>query len=118
MSRKNVLVVDDDDGIVETMKDVLESSGYDVDTASNGSDAVELVKENDYGIILMDIRMPGMNGLQAYKRMREGGKTLNVVFITAFTDDETASKIKTEACPVLYKPVDMVKLMGVVKMTR
>ena len=62
-AQKRILVVDDDEGITETMKDILEVSGYKVDTASSGASAVGLFKKNVYDAVLMDLKMPGMSGI-------------------------------------------------------
>ena len=57
---EKVLIVDDEQNMRRTLNDILEDEGYDVATAATGEEAIELCSENDYEIILMDVRMPGM----------------------------------------------------------
>jgi DNA-binding response OmpR family regulator len=114
MRRKNILVVDDDRGISETMKDILEATGNDVDTADDGTKAIDLVSKNDYDLVLMDVRMPGMSGIDTCKKMRENGSRVNIVFITACIDKDTSRAIADECCSVMHKPIDMEMLSRVI----
>ena len=97
------------------MKDILQEAGHDVDTAVDGTKAVDLVKIKNYDLVLMDVKMPGISGVDAYKKMKEMRCPVNVVFITAYMNGEVSADIAKEHCDVLYKPVDMKKLAGMIE---
>ncbi|MEI7604110.1 MAG: response regulator [bacterium] len=67
---KKVLIVDDDPGILELYTDVLSSSGFKVDSVSNGQSALEILKNRQHQLILLDIMMPDMDGIQVLKSVR------------------------------------------------
>ncbi len=62
--KMTILVVDDDIAMRETLSDILEIEGYGVVTANDGNEAIERMREKDFSLVLMDIKMPGMNGIQ------------------------------------------------------
>ncbi|PIU40873.1 MAG: two-component system response regulator [Candidatus Omnitrophica bacterium CG07_land_8_20_14_0_80_42_15] len=85
---KKILVVDDEPDFVEMIKLRLESSGYDVITASDGKGALEKIKDEKPDAVLLDIMMPGLNGLQVLKKIRKRDKNLPVFIVTAFSNEE------------------------------
>jgi len=80
--------VDDEPDFVEMIKLRLESSGYDVITASDGKGALEKIKDEKPDAVLLDIMMPGLNGLQVLKKIRKRDKNLPVFIVTAFSNEE------------------------------
>ncbi len=80
---KKILVVDDKPDVLESIKEVLENEGYEVDTVNNGKECIEKAKETKHDLILIDIYMPGMNGEDLFKALR---KTINhltpLVYVT------------------------------------
>lgn len=106
-----ILVVDDDRGHRLMLKTVLESSGYEVALANNGSQAVEIVKASGFDVILMDIRMAGMDGLTALKHLRPAAPHTPVVLMTAYASVKTAVEaLRSGADDYLMKPLDMEEL--------
>ena len=102
-----ILVVDDDRGIVETTCDILQLRGHEVITAFNGEDAVEQVRSEGPDCVLMDIKMPGINGVEALKQMKEISPDLPVVLISAYVTDVLKDEARqTGANAVLNKPLD------------
>lgn len=69
-NNSKVLVVDDDPGILELYTDVLSSNGFAVDSVSNGASALEILKKRDHKLVLLDIMMPEMDGIQVLKTIR------------------------------------------------
>ena len=88
MGRKKILVVDDEVEFLDMIKLRLEANDYEVVTATNGKDALEALKKHKPDAVLLDVLMPGMNGLEVLKRIRSEDKDLPVFIITAFSSEE------------------------------
>ena len=69
MTKKSVLIVDDDIGTCETLSDVLEACGFDVAAVRTGGDCLEMIKKRQFDVVLLDIKMPGMNGLETFRKI-------------------------------------------------
>jgi CheY-like chemotaxis protein len=103
----NVLLVDDEEDFRQVMTYWLKSKGYTVIPASNGEDAVRMAKENPPDIIFLDINMPVMDGIEAFKQIRVFNKTVPVIFISAFLDDKRISEVRALGISgVFYKGID------------
>ncbi len=114
--KARILVVDDDVGMCETLSDILDTKGYEVVTANNGYQAVEKVAEGDVDLVLMDIRMPGMNGVDACKTMKTEKPDLKVILMTAFTVEVLVAKaMKEHDVQVLSKPLDIEMVLNVLQ---
>jgi two-component system, OmpR family, response regulator ChvI len=83
---RRILLVDDEVDIISVFKMILELNGYDVDAYTNPSIALDDFKPSFYGLLLLDIRMPTMNGFELYRKMRKIDEQVKVCFITAFED--------------------------------
>ena len=83
---RRILLVDDEVDIISVFKMILEMNGYEVDAYTNPSTALDNFKSSFYGLLLLDIRMPTMNGFELYRKMREIDEQVKVCFITAFED--------------------------------
>ena len=84
--RRRILLVDDEVDIISVFKMILEMNGYEVDAYTNPSNALDDFKPSFYGLLLLDIRMPTMNGFELYRKMRKIDEQVKVCFITAFED--------------------------------
>ena len=110
-----ILVVDDDPGMVDTLTDVLAASGYDTAKAVSGREAIEKARGTAFDLVLMDIQMPGLNGLQTLHALREVNPRVAVVMMTAYTRDElVAESERTTGHGVLSKPLDLDRLLALV----
>lgn len=89
---KKILLVDDEQDFRQLMTFWLESKGYAVMTASDGAEGVELVKKKEIDIVLMDVRMPGMDGVDAIKKIREFNEYIPIIVISAHVDDPKAKE--------------------------
>jgi two-component system, NtrC family, response regulator HydG len=107
-----ILVVDDDPDICQNLTDILSDLGYEVDCAHNGLAALELVRRRPYDIALLDLKMPGMDGLTLYREIKKQRAGTVSVLITAYAQATTAEEaISAGAWKVLSKPVDFTKLL-------
>jgi two-component system response regulator HydG len=118
-NKGNILIVDDDMGICETLSDIMEIKGYDTAIASDGYEAVRKVKEGDFDVILMDIKMPGMNGVETFKELKKVRPEIAVVMMTAYAvEDLIGEALREGAYGVLYKPFDMEQMIGLLEGVR
>ncbi len=109
-----LLILDDDPALVSVMKEILEEEGYRVETSTDGVDALRLVDETHPATILMDMRMPGMDGWAFADSLRERGATASVIVITG-GDHALEWAQEVEADDYLAKPFDMAELIATVK---
>ena len=109
MNKKmRVLVVDDDRRMVKTICDILNINGYEADPAYSGEEAVLKVKSEEPGCVLMDLKMPGIDGIETLKILAEVAPHLPVVLMSAYATKEQAEEAKREgAYTVLSKPLDL-----------
>lgn len=113
MASRAVLVVDDDVGTVETLADILAAKAYRVTAAYSGEEAVARARAARYDAILMDIRMPGLDGVEALREIRREAPGTRVIMMTAFTRSERVEAAKAAtAVAVLPKPLDVDRLLG------
>jgi two-component system NtrC family response regulator/two-component system nitrogen regulation response regulator GlnG len=111
-----ILIVDDDVGMVETLEDILMLHRYEVLTADSGEAAVALVKSRAPDVVLMDIRMPGLNGVHALQAMKRTVPDIKVIMMTAFTRDELVEEAwRADPVAVVPKPLDLAHVMTLVQ---
>ena len=104
---KPVLVVDDEEIVRESVTDWLKSGGYDVDSAEDGLHALDKVKKRDYEVVVLDMKMPGMDGLTVLKQIHETNPGIKVIIITAYASVETAVQaLKDGAVDYIVKPFE------------
>jgi len=83
---RRILVVDDDTDVISTFKMILEMNGFEVDAYTSPTLALSNFKPNSYGLLLLDIRMPIMNGFELYRKIKSIDSGVEACFITAFED--------------------------------
>lgn len=110
-SSHTILVVDDETSQRELLEMVLSEEGYSVEMASNGEEAVKKVSDRFYNLVVMDLKMPGMGGLQALKEIKQISPTVQVLIITAYASvDSAVDAMRSGALSYLTKPVDLEEL--------
>ncbi|MGA1794758.1 MAG: response regulator [bacterium] len=110
-----ILVVDDQPGMCETLLDILEDVGYNVESAQDGSTAIEMNRQAVFDIILMDIIMPGINGVEALKLIKQMNPDTTVILMTAYTAPDLimeAQKAGVYEC--LTKPFKPSRLLDII----
>ncbi|QQR90377.1 MAG: response regulator [Myxococcales bacterium] len=100
-----ILVVDDDKAICEYMETFLAQDGYDVKTMSNPTKAPEEVREGGYHLVVLDLMMPGMDGVEVLRQIRKNDSDVAVIIFTGYPSLETAvESMKLDAVDYLEKP--------------
>ena len=105
-----ILVVDDNEDIVELMKSLLESGGYDINTTTSGKECLNLILKEKFDIVLLDVTMPEFSGLDVIQSLKDSGnldKNKIILFTAAsISDDEIEKWIKMGVKNCLRKPFD------------
>ncbi len=105
--KHNILLVDDEPGIRKVLRISLEEMGYAVDTAENGEEALGLFREKQPLIVLTDIKMPGMDGIDVLRKIKQENPETEVIVITGHGDMDLAIRsLKNEATDFITKPID------------
>jgi CheY-like chemotaxis protein len=118
---KNILVVDDDALVLSSMGILLKKQGYNVTTASSGKEALEKVEKEDFDLIIIDIRMPELDGVETIQSIYEDLEKRNLkkiptIFITGYADAEIQRKAKTlQPIAYIYKPFDNSELVDKIR---
>lgn len=116
--KKRILVIDDEGIIIKTVGNLLTREGYEIQTCQNGTQAIDSVKNNDFDLIVTDIRMPDIDGLETIKTIKKYLKDqkkpdIPVIFITGFADSD--AHVKAEKIgKVIFKPFDMKEFLKIV----
>jgi DNA-binding NtrC family response regulator len=111
--RPRILVVDDDREMVRTLCDILRLHGWETGEAYSGEEALELQREHEYPCVLMDIKMPGIDGISAFKAMKEAFPNCRVILMTAHgLPDVMARAAREGPYRVVPKPLDLPALLA------
>ena len=106
-SQWKVVLIDDEDDIREVMTIALEDAGYQVESAPNGHAGLELCETVDPQIVITDIRMPGMNGIQVLESVKKLNSDIEVIVFTAFGEMDLAIQaLQLDASDFITKPVN------------
>jgi CheY-like chemotaxis protein len=115
-AKSSILIVDDDEFLTETFKVILETVGYHVEIAASGMQAIHKTRDKDYDLIILDIKLPDINGDEVARIMKKQGKKTKIVMITGY--EKLAEGLKeepVEAKEILMKPVSPNNLLTVTK---
>jgi two-component system response regulator HydG len=111
----SILVVDDEVDTCHNLSDILTDLGYRVDIAHDGPGALELVDKDHYDVALLDLKMPGMDGLTLYREIKRRRAGTVAIIVTAYAGSGTAAEaLAAGAWHVVPKPVDFPKMLGLV----
>lgn len=111
-----ILLVDDSRDARELLAALLTGMGYETDVAQDGASALTCLEHKPYGIVILDFQMPGMNGVELFRRMRQIRPDLAGVFLTGYTTiDVVYPAIEAGVLRVLAKPVDFAELLPILQ---
>jgi CheY-like chemotaxis protein len=114
-----ILLVDDNPDITSVLAEILQVKGYAVHAANSGAEGLLLMREHPVDLLLTDIRMPGMNGLELSRAARKIYPDLFIIFMTAYVADDLIQQAMAEGVKtVLTKPLDMKFLLQVLSAQR
>ena len=115
MKKNKVLIVDDQPGMTETLADILQDKGCEVAMAANGIQALQHVATHTVDMVLMDVIMPGMNGVETFRALKRVSPHTPVVMMTGYQVAHLVRDAMEEgSVAVLQKPVDPGLLVGIV----
>lgn len=117
---KRILIVDDDEMVLMALNELLKPEGYEIDSVGSAKEALSKIDENGYDLLMLDIIMPEMNGLELCKmiRGRENYRETPIVFLTAKSrEEDKAMGLEAGANLFLSKPISPEKLLAIVSET-
>jgi CheY-like chemotaxis protein len=112
---RKVLIVDDEANMRKTLAEILRDEGYQVTTAGSGEEAVGLCRTNRFEAILMDVRMPGIDGVEAFRQIRRDQEDARVILMSAYSIEALKeSALDDGAIAFLPKPLDLDRVINLV----
>ena len=113
---QSVLIVDDNSELCETLADILEMPGFYVESAKGGEEGIKRVKERFFDVVLMDVKLPRMNGVEAFKTIKKISPKTRAIMMTAYAVEELIKEALNEcAFAVLHKPFEMDKMLDLIE---
>ena len=114
--KHTILVVDDEKEICDLFQDFLTQEGYQVFTATNGVEAISLGKQERLDLALVDIKMPGIDGIEAFQELKKVKKDMEVIILTGYGTLKTAKEaMRLGAYDYLTKPFDLGLVKNIIR---
>lgn len=108
MTESRLLIVDDDSDFAVSLAEFLELCDHQVDITFTGTDGIEAAKNNCYDAVLMDISLPGLNGVESLRQIRQANPAVRCFLMTGFSADHIARQgIEAGAVEILTKPIEL-----------
>lgn len=118
VTMRPILIVEDEAIVRESLRDWLSDGGYQVETAEDGEKALETIAEQDFGLVILDLRLPGKDGIEVLKEAKQNNPKLKGIIITAYPSVQSAVEaVKEGAIDYLPKPFDLNKLEKLIRDT-
>ena len=112
MKKKRLLIVDDDELILEMLKDILEEEGLLIDAVLNGKEAFDKLESQKYDLVISDVRMPEIDGFKVLKHVKDNFKRTKVILMTGYTEEyDISDALILGADDYLTKPFDDSKVI-------
>ncbi len=117
MTHPHILVVDDDADFAESTAELLEREGYKIHISTSGQQAIDDYQQQKYDMVLLDIKMPGLNGVETYMALKKLDEDVKAVLMTAFTYHDLRKKaLIAGIIDILDKPVDYNQIIKIIEM--
>ena len=114
--KRKILIVDDNEDLCRNLLDILELKEYDVDIVYNGANAIGAVKNEKFDVVLLDVNMPGLSGIDTLKILKQIEPHLAIIMITAYADDIFYKEgLKSSDYEIIQKPIDIDKLFSLLE---
>ncbi|MBC8252862.1 MAG: response regulator [Ardenticatenia bacterium] len=115
-TKASILVVDDDVSLCKTMSLILKHKSYAVATANDGREAIERVQQTPFDMIFLDIKMPHIDGVESYRRIKAIRPDAVVMMMTAYAVEDLAQQALEEgASGILYKPLHIDRVIAIIE---
>jgi two-component system response regulator HydG len=115
LDEPTILIVDDNEDLLQTFAMILKRRGFLVETAGNGTSAVDKFREQSFDVTLMDVVMPEMNGVEAFKKIKEMRPGAPVILMTAYSDEELIQSARDEGVrQIISKPIRIDRLIEMI----
>ncbi len=112
MKKMKMMLVDDEERFLSTTKKLLARKGYDVLTATSGAEALEILRGHNIHVVILDVKMPGMDGIATLKQIKRQYPMVEVIMLTGHATAESAVEgLKSGATDYLMKPTDVEELL-------
>jgi len=112
MKQMKMMLVDDEERFLSTTKKLLSRKGYDVVTASSGAEALDILRSHNIHVVILDVKMPGMDGIETLKAIKRNYPLVEVIMLTGHgTIDSAVEGLKSGATDYLTKPTDVQDLI-------
>ena len=116
MSKGKIMVIDDEEIVCHLLTDLLKDRGYDVEYALSGKEGLAIVQQKSFDVVITDIKMPEISGLQVIIKLKNIDPNIKVIIITAFGNLETAQQsLRLGAYDYITKPLDIEKISFIIK---
>jgi len=110
----SILVVDDDPSMASSLTQILDIKGFEVRAANSGAEALQILRDHPVDVMLTDVRMPDMNGVELYRATRKTHPNLRTFLMTAYAADDIIQKGMAEGIKTVFsKPVDINLLISI-----
>jgi len=111
MKMTRILSIDDEASFTELLRQYFEPRGHEIDVASDGSEGLDLLRRNGYDVVLLDLKMVGLNGDEVMEEIKRSNMDTKIIFITAYSDSGKTKKrlIKKGAYAFVEKPIASLK---------
>ena len=114
--QSHILVVDDEEALRNVLSSELSSSGYEVSTAGDGDEAIRAIQNKKFHLVLLDIKMPHVDGFEVLRFIKKNYPTLKVIMLTGFADLKNAIESKKHGAEdFVSKPYDLVDLLTTIE---
>ena len=119
MTQEKILLVDDEEDFIESLSARMEIRGIQVVTTTSGMEAIEAVEKENFDAVILDMMMPGIDGLETLKKMLSFDKDLQIIMLTGHaTIKSSVEAMKAGAKDYLEKPADLDKLVELIKQAK